>query len=85
MLMMKSRVVDQLSVVNAHLVQNVDQNICEKQSFKISELSCEFPKIACTVLYEIITVMLGCLVWCKMSLKNAYGYTQNAENGFLWL
>jgi oligoribonuclease (3'-5' exoribonuclease) len=36
--------------VSDNLVQSVDQNI--------SELSCEYPKISCTVLYEIIAVTL---------------------------
>jgi hypothetical protein len=30
----------------------------------ISELSCEFPQISCTVLYEIITVKLGYHKFC---------------------
>jgi hypothetical protein len=30
------------------LVQSVDQTICEKWSFTISELSFEFPQISCT-------------------------------------
>jgi hypothetical protein len=30
-----------------------------KRHFKISELSCEFPQIACTVLYDIMKVRLG--------------------------
>jgi hypothetical protein len=35
---------------------SIDQNICERQCFKISGLSCGFPHISCTVLYMIITV-----------------------------
>jgi hypothetical protein len=46
------------------LVQSVGPKICEKQVFTISELSCEFPQISCTVLYEIITVRLGCCKFC---------------------
>jgi transposase len=33
------------SVVNDDLVQSVDQKICERWCFTISELSCEFPQI----------------------------------------
>jgi hypothetical protein len=35
------------------LVQSIDQNICERQLFKISEVSCEFPQISPTVLYRL--------------------------------
>jgi hypothetical protein len=55
MLMMKSEVVSQPSVVSDDLVQNVDQKICERQSFTISVLLCEFPKISHTALYESIS------------------------------
>jgi hypothetical protein len=41
------------------LVQSADQRIYERWRFTISELSCEFPQIPSTVLYEIITVKLG--------------------------
>jgi hypothetical protein len=54
---MKNEVVGCRSVVS-DLVQSVDQKICESQHFTISELSCEFPKILCTVLYQIIVVRL---------------------------
>jgi hypothetical protein len=47
------------SVVSDDLVQSVDQNICERRQFTISELSCKFLQISRTVLYEIITVTLG--------------------------
>jgi hypothetical protein len=43
------------SVVNDDLVQNGDQTICERQGFTFSELSCEFPQISRTLLYESIT------------------------------
>jgi transposase len=46
------------SVVSDDLVQSVDQKICEKRRFSISELSCEFPKISRTLLCEIIRVRL---------------------------
>jgi hypothetical protein len=55
----KSEVVGRPSVVSDDLVQSVDQNICERWHFTISELSCEFPQISRTLLYEIITVKLG--------------------------
>jgi hypothetical protein len=47
------------SLVSDDLVQSVDQKICERRRFTISELSCEFPHISRTVLYEIITDRLG--------------------------
>jgi hypothetical protein len=36
------------------LVQIVDQKICVRRRFTISEISCEFPEISSTLLYEII-------------------------------
>jgi hypothetical protein len=56
----KSEVVGRPSIVSDHLDQSVDQNILERRSFTISELSCEFPQIPRTPLYEIITVKVGC-------------------------
>jgi hypothetical protein len=47
------------SVVSDYLVQFVDQKICEIRRFTISELSCEFPQISHTLLYESIAVRLG--------------------------
>jgi hypothetical protein len=47
------------SVVSDDLVQSVRQKICERGRFTISGLSCEFPHISSTVLYEIITDRLG--------------------------
>jgi hypothetical protein len=47
------------SVVSDNLVQSVDQKSCETRRFTISEISCEFPQISRTLLYEIITVRLG--------------------------
>jgi hypothetical protein len=52
------------SVVSDDLVQSVDQKICERQRFAISELSCEFPHISRTVLYEIMTDKLGYHKFC---------------------
>jgi hypothetical protein len=43
------------SVVSDDLVQSVDQKISERWHFTISELSCTFPHILPTVLYELIT------------------------------
>jgi hypothetical protein len=62
--MMKIEVVGQPSVLSDDLVQSVDQKICEKQHFTISEVSCEFPQISRTVLYEIITIRLGHHKYC---------------------
>jgi hypothetical protein len=64
MFTMKSKVVSQPSIVSNDLVQNVDQKICERWHFTISELLCEFPQISCTVLYKIITVRLGYHKFC---------------------
>jgi hypothetical protein len=52
------------SVVSDDPVQSVDQKICERQRFTISELSCEFPHISRTVLYKIITDRLGYHKFC---------------------
>jgi hypothetical protein len=53
MFTMKSEVVGRSSVVSDDLVQSVDQEICERRRFIISELSCEFPQISSNVLYDI--------------------------------
>jgi hypothetical protein len=50
--------------VMSNLVQSVDQQICERWHFIISERSCEFPQILCTVLREIIAYRLGCHNFC---------------------
>jgi hypothetical protein len=55
----------QPSVVSDHIVQNVDQKICERWCFTMSELSCGFPHISHTVLYEIITDRLGYHKFCS--------------------
>jgi hypothetical protein len=47
----------QPSVVSNDL-QIVDKKNCEREHFTFSEI-CEFPQIARTVTYEIITVRLG--------------------------
>jgi hypothetical protein len=49
----------QPSIVNNNLVQSVNQKICERRHFTISELSCQCPQISHTLLYEIIIVILG--------------------------
>jgi hypothetical protein len=52
------------TVVSDDLVQSVDQNICERQRFTISELLCEFQHISHTVLYAIITDRLRYHKFC---------------------
>jgi hypothetical protein len=59
--MIKSKVVGRPSSVSGDLIENIDQKICERRRFTISEVSCEFPRISRTVLYEHITVRLGYL------------------------
>jgi hypothetical protein len=51
-------------VVSDGLVQSVDQKISGRRGLTISELSCEFPKISCTVLYQIITIRLAYHKFC---------------------
>jgi hypothetical protein len=71
------------SVVSNDLVQSVDQRICERRRFKISEISCEFPQISRTVLYKIITVRLGYQqVLRNVGSENVHWGAQNAEIGF---
>jgi hypothetical protein len=43
MFTMKSEVVGRPSVVSDDLVESVDQKICERRRFTISEHTCEFP------------------------------------------
>jgi hypothetical protein len=52
------------SAVSDWLVQSVNQKICERRRFTISELSCGFPHISRTVLYKIITDRLGYHKFC---------------------
>jgi hypothetical protein len=47
-----------------NLAHIVDQNICEKWSFTISELSCDFPQISLTVHYKITRVRLDYNKFC---------------------
>jgi hypothetical protein len=58
------------SVVSEGLIRSVHKKICGRRSFTISQLSCEFPQILRTLLYEIITVRLGyrhkfCAIWFR--------------------
>jgi hypothetical protein len=66
----------QPSVVSDDLVQIVDQKICERRRFTIVDLSCEFPQISCTIMYEIIAVRLGyhkfCSKWVTKMLIDAH-------------
>jgi hypothetical protein len=45
--------------VSDDFVQSVDQKICERWCFTISELPCEFPQLSRSIVYEIITARLG--------------------------
>jgi hypothetical protein len=67
--MLKSEAFGRPSVViyDLDLVQSVDQNI--SHCFTILELSCEFPHISRTFLYEIITVRLGCHIFCTRQVS----------------
>jgi hypothetical protein len=55
------------SVMSDDLVQDIDQKVCERRRFTIAELSCEFPQISRTVLYEITT---------------GHAITSSAQDGF---
>jgi hypothetical protein len=61
-------------------VQSVDQKICERQCFTISELSCEFPLTLCTFVYKVIIIRIGyhklCATWVPKMLT-AVHKTQN--------
>jgi hypothetical protein len=82
MFMMKSGVIGRPSVVSDDLVRSVDQKICERRRFTISEFSCEFPQISYTLLYETITVRLGCHKFCARWFRKSLRLVQNTENGF---
>jgi hypothetical protein len=78
----KSEVFDRPSVMSDGLVQSADQKIYERQRSTISELSCEFPQISCTVLCEIITIRLGYLkCWTRRAVKavNAHTFIKQAD------
>jgi hypothetical protein len=72
---MKTEVVSYLQRV-MDLVQSADQKISERCHITISEISCEFPQVSCTALYEIIIVRLGyhkfCTRWFQNLLIAAY-------------
>jgi hypothetical protein len=77
MFTMKSEMFGQPSVVSVDVVQSVYQKICERRRFTITELSCEFPQISRTLLYENITVRLGyhhkfCARWVPKMLTGAH-------------
>jgi hypothetical protein len=84
MFTMKSEVIGWPSVVSDVLVQSVDQKIRERRRFTISELSCEFPQLSRTVLYEIIIVRLGYHKFCaRWVLKTLTGRKKRRE--LLWI
>jgi transposase len=64
------------SVVSDDLVQSVDEKICERRGFTISELSCEFLQISHTALYEIMIVRPGyhkfCTRWVPRMLTGVH-------------
>jgi hypothetical protein len=66
---MKSEVVGRQSVVSDDLVQSVGQKICKSLHFTISKLSCEFPQLSRTLLYEIIAVRLGYRKFCANGFR----------------
>jgi transposase len=71
------------SVMSDDLVQSVDQKICERRCFTNSELSCEYPEISSTVLYEITTVRLGyhnfCARWVLKMLTGVHRTQRKAS------
>jgi hypothetical protein len=75
-------------VVSSDLVQSVGQKICERWRFTVSELSCEFPQISLTVLYEIVTVRLDyhkfCERWVLEMLTGAHR-TQRMASAFTFI
>jgi len=54
----------QHSIVIDELVQKVDQCVCGKHHFTISELSEEFPQTSRTTLYRIVMDRLGYHMFC---------------------
>jgi hypothetical protein len=58
----------------------------ERQLFTISQFSCEFSQISCTLLYDNITVRLGyhkfCARWVPKMLTGAHK-TQRLHSAFL--
>jgi hypothetical protein len=84
MFTMKKAVVGRPSVVSHNLSQSVDQKICERWHFTISEFLCEFPQISSTVFYEIIIVRLGyhrfCARWAPKMLTGVHKMQRMALN-----
>jgi hypothetical protein len=64
MLMTRSEVVGRPPKVSDDLVRSVDQQIYEGWRFAISEVSCEFPQTARTILYEVIRIRSDCHKSC---------------------
>jgi oligoribonuclease (3'-5' exoribonuclease) len=60
----KREVLGRPSVVNNDFVQSVDQEICERRRFIISEHLCEFPQILRIFLYKMITVRIRYHKFC---------------------
>jgi hypothetical protein len=72
---------DRPFVLYNNLVQNVDQKICEKHLFGISELLCEFTQNLRTVLYKNTTVRLGYQNFCARSVpKMLTGSTKRRDS-----
>jgi hypothetical protein len=88
MFTMKCEVFGRPSAVSDDLIQNVDQEICERRRFTISELSYEFPKMSPTLLYKIITFRLGyhkfCARWVTKMLKGTHK-TQRKASALIFL
>jgi hypothetical protein len=65
------------SVVSDDLihVQNVDQNVCERQCFIVSKILCGFPQISLTVHYMRLSQAMLSQVLHKMDSKNAHRCT----------
>jgi hypothetical protein len=82
MFTLKSEMVGRLSVVSDDFVRSVDQKICERRRFTISELYRmnlhKFHTLFCTRLSQSRLS----LVLLKMSSENFHGCAQNAGNGF---
>jgi hypothetical protein len=67
------------SVVSEDLVQSVDQKICERRRFTISELSCAFTQISRTLLYVIVTVMQGYHKFCARKVPKTLMGAQKTQ------
>jgi len=47
------------SLVNDDLVRKVNERVCDDRRFAISDLSLHFPEISRTLLYDIVSSLLG--------------------------